>query len=362
MKLVRNISRESLFRVFANVMLVFMVFLLPDILWDVRDDFNTSSLHYARPFTFLVVFYVNYLYIIPKMLSKKHNLLWAIVCNTMLCFVASVILIGAHHIDWMSSPDKIPLDVSPISAKNINHINEPWHFKLIGFFSHDFVYMILTIGLSYAIRMSEIWSKLEKEQAAMNVERKDRELASLKSQLNPHFLFNTLNNIYALISIDQHKAQRAVHELSQLLRYMLYENKEKTIPLECELRFVKNYIELMKLRLTSSTQLKVDVNETDGVGLQIAPFMFISIVENAFKHGVCADKPSFVDISIVVTASTVKCVVKNSYFPQKKSNSEASGIGIDNLKKQISILYPNRHTFEVFCDNVTYTTILEIKL
>ncbi|MGM9812363.1 MAG: sensor histidine kinase, partial [Muribaculaceae bacterium] len=267
-----------------------------------------------------------------------------------------------HHIDWVSAPRHIPIDGIPIVHNGIDRTNEPWHFKLIGFFSHDFVYLIFTIGLSFAIRMSEIWSKLEKEQAAMNVERKDRELANLKSQLNPHFLFNTLNNIYALISIDQHKAQRAVHELSQLLRYMLYENKEKTIPLESELRFVKNYIELMKLRLTSNTKLTVNVIETDGVGLQIAPFMFISIVENAFKHGVFADKPSFVDIAITVAASTVKCVVKNSYFPQKKSGSEASGIGIENLKKQISILYPNRHTFEVINDNSTYTTILEIKL
>lgn len=362
MRVSGKISRESLYRVFANVILVFMVFLLPDILWDVRDDFNTPSLHYVRPMTFLFVFYFNYLFIIPKMLNKKHNVLWATLWNVLLCIVASVVLIGAHHIDWASAPHDIPPDGLPIPLKAIDRVNEPWHFKLMGYFSHDFVYLILTIGLSFAIRLSEIWRKFEKEQAAMNVERKDRELANLKSQLNPHFLFNTLNNIYALISIDQHKAQQAVHELSQLLRYMLYENKEKTIPLESELRFINNYIELMKLRLASNTKLTVNVNEADGVGLQIAPFMFISIVENAFKHGVSSEKPSFVDISITVLANTVRCVVKNSCFVKSEMNSEASGIGIENLKRQIEILYPNRHVFELKNDNTTYTTILEINL
>ena len=362
MTFMKNISRESLFGAITNVILVFMVFLLPDILWDVRDDFNTPSLHYVRPITFLLVFYINYLFIIPKMLNKKHNVLWAVVWNVLLCIVASVVLISAHHIDWSSAPQKIVPEEFPIPPRIIDPHNEPWHFKLMGYFSHDFVYLILTIGLSFAIRLSVIWRKLEKEQAAMSVERKDRELASLKSQLNPHFLFNTLNNIYALIAIDQHKAQQAVHELSQMLRYMLYENKEKTVPLECELRFVNNYIELMKLRLASNTKLTVNVKETDGVGLQIAPFMFISIVENAFEHGVSSDKPSFVDIAITVSANTVRCVVKNSCFHKTEMKSDTLGIGIENLKRQIAILYPNRHIFEVKNDKNTYTTILEINL
>ena len=143
---------------------------------------------------------------------------------------------------------------------------------------------------------------------------------------------------------------------------MLYENKEKTVPLECELRFVNNYIELMKLRLASNTKLTVNVKEIDGVGLQIAPFMFISIVENAFKHGVSSDKSSFVDIAITVSANTVRCVVKNSCFHKTEIKSDTLGIGIENLKRQIAILYPNRHIFEVKNDKNTYTTILEINL
>lgn len=145
--------------------------------------------------------------------------------------------------------------------------------------------MALTVGLAVAIRMTGNWYRIEAEKQQIEKERTQAELKNLKSQLNPHFLFNTLNNIYALIPIDRTKAQFAVHSLSHMLRYVLYENNQNYIPLEKEIQFVRNYVELMELRLPDRVETTVDLPE-QADGYTIAPLLFITLVENAFKHGV----------------------------------------------------------------------------
>ena len=194
----------------------------------------------------------------------------------------------------------------------------------------------------------------------MKAQLQENELKNLKNQLNPHFLFNTLNNIYALISISQDKAQKSIHELSQLLRYILYENNETEVTLEKDLLFVKNYISLMQLRLNSLTTLKVDINEKCVSGKKIAPLLFISLIENAFKHGVSCSKESFVSISIHVNEDTVICRVANSYFPKKGNDKSGSGIGINNLQRQLDILYSDRYSLTKSIENNIYTTELII--
>lgn len=124
--------------------------------------------------------------------------------------------------------------------------------------------MALTVGLAVAIRMTGNWYRIEAEKQQIEKERTQAELKNLKSQLNPHFLFNTLNNIYALIPIDRTKAQFAVHSLSHMLRYVLYENNQNYIPLEKEIQFVRNYVELMELRLPDRVETTVDPARTGG--------------------------------------------------------------------------------------------------
>ena len=192
--------------------------------------------------------------------------------------------------------------------------------------------------------------------------RRDAEISNLRSQINPHFLLNTLNNIYALTAFDTGKAQKAILELSKMFRHVLYDNQRPFVRLSEEVAFLKNYIELMRLRLPGHVRLDAMYHVPDNVDVQVAPMLFISLIENAFKHGVSSDKPSFVDIAITVSANTVRCVVKNSCFHKTEMKPDALGIGIENLKRQIAILYPNRHVFEVKNEKNTYTTILEINL
>ena len=158
-----------------------------------------------------------------------------------------------------------------------------------------------------------------------------------------HFLFNTLNNIYALIQVNPVQAQYAVHNLGHLLRYVLYDNNQNFISLDKEFAFMKNYIDLMSLRLSDRVRTKVDIPD-DGQGLLVAPLLFIVLVENAFKHGVDPSKESFVDVSLRIAANgTLTCTISNSCFPKKDDDHSGSGIGLENLRKRLNLIYPNRH-------------------
>ena len=165
----------------------------------------------------------------------------------------------------------------------------------------------------------------------------------LKQQVNPHFLFNTLNNIYALVALNPQQAQYALHSLSQLLRYVLYDNNQQMMPLSKELAFIRSYVELMSLRLSKQVQLEVNLPEDDR-GYQVAPLLFIALIENAFKHGVSATEPSFIHISFALTGGdTLICTVENSCFPKNELDRSGSGIGLENLRRRLSLLYPGQH-------------------
>ena len=152
-------------------------------------------------------------------------------------------------------------------------------------------------GLSVAIKMTDGWYRVAAIQRELEKERAEAELQNLKSQLNPHFLFNTLNNIYSLIAFSPEKAQEAVHDLSRLLRYVLYESSQPFVSLEKDFDFLRNYVELMRIRLPKHVELKTNI-VASSPGTLIAPLLFISLVENAFKHGVSNNKPSFIHLDI----------------------------------------------------------------
>mgnify|MGYP000074361945 CR=1 FL=1 len=191
--------------------------------------------------------------------------------------------------------------------------------------------------------------------------RTQAELQNLKSQLNPHFLFNTLNNIYSLIQIDADRAQQAVHDLSRMLRYVLYESSCPTVPLAAEVEFLRDYIELMRIRLPRHVEVGVSLPEEPSP-TPVAPLLFISLIENAFKHGTSNDRPSFIRIDIHERGGELVCCIRNSCFPKTASDRSGSGIGLKNLSKRLEMIYPQRHTFEYGERGGTYTASLRIKL
>lgn len=200
-------------------------------------------------------------------------------------------------------------------------------------------------------------NKAEREVKELERSRTEAELKNLRNQLNPHFLFNTLNNIYALIDISPDKARLSILQLSDMMRHVLYNDKSRYIQLSKELRFIEDYVSLMKLRMNDNLEITVDLPK-DSEGVMVAPLMFISLVENAFKHGVSTAKPSFLTIDIKLNEQGIICKVENSYFPKGKEDNSGSGIGISNLRKRLDLIYGSDYVYNTEHDDKKYVAIL----
>lgn len=235
----------------------------------------------------------------------------------------------------------------------------PW-LDSMGFISRNVIIYLGVIGLAVAVRMTERWYRDEKKRDEMEKAATEAELVALKSQVNPHFLFNTLNNIYSLIQIDQDKAQEAVHDLSGMLRYVLYDSEKSSVPLSKETGFLKDYIKLMSMRCSSNVTLDVSLPETDS-DKQVAPLLFIPLVENAFKHGISTSEPSSIKIELKEEGEYVSFLVENTSFPKNDSDRSGSGIGVKNLQRRLDMLYPGQHSFEYGETQGFYRSFLKIK-
>ena len=317
-------------------------------------DRNAESINWQKyvhhsivPFALFVIFYVNYLWLVPKYMFKD-NIRGYILSNVFLIGVVSVLL----HL-WLESFSAPP-------PPSVNRYMPPhWIFYM-----RDIVLMIFSAGLGAAIKTSLRWREAEERLVESEREKSEMELTNLKNQLNPHFLLNTLNNIYALIAFDSDKAQQAVQDLSKLLRHMLYENKETFVPLEKEIEFISNYIALMKIRLPKNVKLNVDFNEARSRDITIAPFIFISLIENAFKHGISPIDESFINVSIKTNEdSEVIYSIENSNFPKNKHDKSGSGIGLEQVRKRLDLLYPNKYNWDktISEDGKIYRSTLTIK-
>ncbi|MBR4887154.1 MAG: histidine kinase [Muribaculaceae bacterium] len=221
---------------------------------------------------------------------------------------------------------------------------------------------ILSVAIAVSIRMTYYNQETRRREIEISAERRKIELMGLKAQLNPHFLFNTLNNIYSLISISPERAQKAVHDLSTMLRYMIYETSSATVPLKREMSFIIDYIELMKLRLSKSFNLTVDINTNFVDDHQIAPLLFLTFIENAFKHSIKAGANAFISIHIYMKDDEVICEVANSFSDTSNEDKDDKGIGLQNVRQQLNMIYPDRHSLSIDSDNNVYKVTLKILL
>lgn len=320
-----------------------------------RSGFSITWTDYLRhgciiPLSFLLVFYANYCYLIPRYLFERRIKQYLLL-NVLLIACTTA---GAHlWQEYLFQPH------API-GKGGRHMGPPkWIFLLRDTFS-----MILTVGLSTAIKMSGRWEQMEAARREAEKSRTEAELKNLRSQLNPHFLLNTLNNIYALIAFDADKAQAAVQELSRLLRYVLYDNQQNFVPLSKEMEFIRNYIELMRIRLSANVNVETAINIRPDSRTEIAPLLFISLIENAFKHGISPTEPSFIRIRFSETPEEVRCKIANSHHPKNLADKSGSGIGLEQVRKRLELTYPDCHEWrqEVSEDGKEYRSTLIIKL
>lgn len=308
---------------------------------------------------YLIAFYSNWVTLFDKFLVRKKifayiliNLVIAVVLATMKHYATVYLTIpGGSDFDkfrniLMAAPIRLGIILGNIT-------------------SIVFVDLIC-IAIKSLIKMYSDDKQRQQLELQREREKTEAELSNLKDKLNPHFLFNALNNIYALAAIDSDKTQGAIDSLSKLLRYVLYQNDD-LVPVSGEISFTKSYIDLMALRLDPSrTTLTVNVENVEDDTLKVAPLMLMTLIENAFKHGVSVHSKSFIDIDIRTVDSgngkTMRCKVANSLFPKDSTDKSGSGIGTVNLQKRLDIIYPGKYTYDVTIEDGRYSVVLEIPL
>ena len=276
--------------------------------------------------SYLLVFYLNYLWIVPRFLLKKKD--WKM-------FVFVLVVDLWHVIIHEFMPELA--NKGPKAGKHFSRVPRYFYGSLLN---------ILFIALSVALRMYQRWQHIEEVRKEAEAARAEAELSNLRNQLNPHFLLNTLNNIYALIAFDQEKAQTAVGELSRLLRHVLYENQQDFVPLCKEADFMRNYIELMKIRVTDNVKIDANLNVAPNDSTPVAPLIFISLIENAFKHGISPQGSGEIKIDLNQVNGDITCEITNTCYPKRENDKSGSGIGLEQVSRRLELMYPDRYTWE----------------
>ena len=213
------------------------------------------------------------------------------------------------------------------------------------------------------IALAQQWYWADKALRNAEAARVAAELGNLRSQINPHFLLNTLNNIYALTAIDHTRAQSAIQQLSNMLRHMLYDNQEQLVSLADEVQFIENYINLMKIRLPQTVDVKFE-KDLENPNTKVAPFLFISLVENAFKHGISSTEPSFIHMSMTQKGNSLCVIIENSNFPKSEKDRSGHGIGLQQVQRRLDLAYYERYewTKGVSDDGTVYSSTIKITL
>jgi sensor histidine kinase YesM len=275
--------------------------------------FGQYILTLTFPVFFAAVFYANYFYLIKEFLFTKRLLIFF--SANILLYSVCTIAIELNRENFIQQRIRATMEtVRPSSTEEAYRLSRgPSQTEMI---LRAFFAFAMTTGVSVAIRTTTKWFKSEDILKDLEREHLKSELANLKNQLNPHFLFNTLNNIYGLIIVNQDKAQEAVHQLSKLMRYLLYDSNEKFVPLAREIEFMHHYIDLMKLRINNNVRVAYKFPSESG-GHKIAPLLFISLVENSFKHGISPNKPSEIQMTMSISENKLVFIIINTAFRKR---------------------------------------------
>jgi hypothetical protein len=227
---------------------------------------------------------------------------------------------------------------------------------------HDIIAIVIVIlmfGMNLGVKFYFKSRKDQKKLVELEKENLEQQLEYLKYQINPHFFMNTLNNIHALVDIDPEKAKDTILELSKMMRFILYEGNKHGVPLSRELEFIRTYIQLMRLRYTDKVKITLDL-PSEPPDKTVPPLMLISFIENAFKHGISYQRPSFIDISVAVEHERLHFQCRNS--KADKPNQEKGGVGLANVKQRLHLLYEDNYTLNIQDTPDVYHVELDIPL
>ena len=303
-------------------------------------------------FVFQIILIGGLIYLIaPKLLFKKKYLLFSI--------VSVIVIMASAYI--LTNLFGMPLE----PHQPINDFGPPPGLERRKPPSH-FLFNLLILSIAYILALAvEVFNHL-KEKEAETIKTKNvnlqNELKLLKSQINPHFLFNSLNNIYTLAGIDSNKTQKSIINLSDMLRYVLYECDQETVPIKKEVEYIENYLKLFALKNSKDYPISTELNIANN-SIPVAPMLFIPYVENALKHSNIDDREnSFINIKIDADTDKIDFEIENSKPKKAIIKDSVGGIGLENVKKRLAILYPEKHELKISETDTNFKVNLHLKL
>lgn len=307
---------------------------------------------------FMIAFAVHNYAIAPLLIYHRN---WKAYTLAVLCLVAVFFACQdlMPHKPRQRKPHRIEMRTQ--AARQAVHArpgdNEP------PFDSHDMVMtttLLLLMGVNLGVKAMFKAVSDRKRLEKLQKENMAQELEYLKYQISPHFFMNTLNNIHALVDINPERAKSTIVELSKMMRYLLYDGAKEQIPLKVETTFITNYVKLMRLRYPDTVCISLDVPQ-NAPDRTVPPLLLITFVENAFKHGVSYQRPSFISIAISTDGGTMRFYCSNSKAPAA-SGKQQGGVGLVNAKKRLNLIYGNGYTLNIDDGADTFTVNLVIPI
>lgn len=372
-------TKEKTIRLLLHILVLAVLIMLP--VFSARR-FRMGSNFLLTFYTFAaisaLIFYINYLFLVPRLFFRKKRFSYYLALPFLIVFLWLIYDFASekvyNYIRDNGNQEQLREEYPQQAVRTpgegrmprppLGPIRRPWiviaipNARAIGYFSSSLLMIFLSLGL----RVLERQSKMEKMHEELERTRLNTELAFLKNQISPHFFFNTLNNIYSLIGRNNDDSKNAVIRLSKLMRYVINESAQDLKPLSEEIDFMRNYIDLMQLRIGSKTRLNIDF-PSDCNELFIPQLLFISLIENAFKYGISVQEESFVNIRLTCGENNILFICENGLPAGNNTNEQASsGIGIENLRKRLNLLYPGKHDLEIGRTAEKFEVKLNIRL
>ena len=318
-----KIKSKHIILVHIIVWIIILIFpLVSSVLVRTKIEIIDLLVHAFDTFGKIAIFYLNILYLVSFLFKKEYFRYFVI--SAFLIIIISIIqfVINGYFI-----------------TEIFNNTHEFQPYKIfLALFSN---FLVLGVSSAYAL-IGKVYIDEKKLQNAEKLQI-STELTMLKNQIQPHFFFNTLNNIHYLIESDTQKAQDSIVELSKLMRYLLYETSEKLVSLNDEIKFLKHYISLMKMRMPNNMLLKFNYPK-DTKQQMVPPLLIIMLIENAFKHCDINANNAFIECDILLKEKATTVLIKNNY---KSKITKESGLGLTNLQQRLNLIYGDNYSLDV---------------
>lgn len=307
------------------------------------EEINIAHLNiFIQSLLLILIFYVNFYILIPRFLIRnkfKPYAFWIVILLLMAVVVH-------YYFRWYVVKQLVP------------ELPTGFYLTVLSGFIFSTLAML---AISTLIQMSFDWYKNQKVKDETINQQLKAELSFLKSQISPHFIFNMLNNIRSMVRMQHPETEKAIIKLSDLLRYSLYVGEQEHVSLQKEVEYIRDYVNLQKLRLTENTKITLEMERPEK-DYKIPPMLLIPLIENAFKYGVSSAEPTEIEIHLNVTEEEMCFSTQNDIPSAKKqlNGMETSGVGLVNLKRRLEILFPKKHEFLIREDEQKFETHLKI--